>query len=123
MCHSPVLRHRDGSDVHLVLRKRGDANRAWRGCVALRQAEFEVLGGSKEVAKIDVGEIKYFPADDNDGVEAIMRTRLSELSGPEPGVTVSNAGNEAGKRIISPHVGPESGATMLGVVHGDFPTW
>ena len=91
--------------------------------MAPRQAGFGVLGGSKEGAKIDVGEIGYFLADDNDEVEETMKTSLSELSGPEPGVTVSNTGNEAGKQIISPHAGPESGVMVLGVVHGNFLTW
>ena len=123
MCHSPVLRHGDGSVVHLVLRIRGDANRAWRGCVGPRQAEFEVLGGSKEGAKIVVGEIGYFLADDNEEVDETVKTSLSEISGPEPGVTVSNAGDEAGKQIISPHAGSESGVMMLGIVHGGFLIW
>ena len=82
-----------------------------------------MLGGSKEGAKIDVGEIKYFLADDNDEFGSIIKTGLSEFLGPEPDETVSNAGNGAGKRVISPHVGPESGVTMLGVMHGTFPTW
>ena len=123
MCHSPVLRHGDGSAVHLVLRMRGDANRAWRGCVAPRQAGFGELGGSKEGAKIDVGEIGNFLADDNEEVDETEKNSLSEISGPEPGVTVSNAGDEAGKQNISPHAGSESGVMMLGVVHGDFLTW
>ena len=87
------------------------------------QARFGVLGGSKEEAKVDIGENKYFLAYDNDEFESMMKTGLTDFLGPEPGETVSNAGNGAGKRIISPHVGPESGATMLGLVHGIFPTW
>ena len=123
MWHSPVLRHGDDCVVHLVLRMRGDANQAWRGCVALRQAGFGVPGGNEEGAKIVVGEIGYFLADDNDEVEEPLKPSLSILSGPEPGVTVANAGDEAGKRIISPCEGPESGVKMLGVVRGNFLTW
>ena len=90
--------------------------------MAPRQAGFRVLGGSKEGAKIDVGGIEYFLAEDNNEGEATIKPRLCELSGPEPGETV-NARNGAGERVMSPHVGPESGVTMLCVVHGDFPTW
>ena len=82
MCHSPVLRHGDGSAVRLVLRMRGDANRAWRGCVAPRQAGFGELCRSKEGAKIDVVGIGNFLADDDKEVDEIDKTRLSEISGP-----------------------------------------
>ena len=60
VCHSPVLRHGDGSAVRLVLRIQGDADWAWRGCVAPGQAESEVLGGIKKGAKIAVDEIEEF---------------------------------------------------------------
>ena len=123
MCHSPVLRHGDGSAVHLVLRIQGDANWAWRGCVAPRQAESEVLGGSKEGAKVVVGEFGNFPAGVNKEVDDVMKNRLSAISGPEPGMSVSVAVNEAGKQILSPHPGPESGVPVPDVVHGVVQAW
>ena len=91
--------------------------------MAPRQAGFEVLGGSKEGAKIVVKEIGYFLADDNEEVDEIVRTSLSEISGPEPGVTESTAVNEVGKQKLSPHAGFKCGVPMLSFVHGGFHTW
>ena len=91
--------------------------------MAPRQAGFGELGGSKEGAEIDVVEIGNFLADGDEEVNEVDKTNLSDISGPEPGVTVTTAGDEAGKQIIFPHAGSESGVLMLGVVHGDFHTW
>ena len=91
MCHSPVLRHGDGSAVHLVLRIQGDADWAWRGCVAPRQAESEVLVGSKEGAKVVVGEFGNFLAGDGEEADDIMKLSPFALLGPDPGVTMSYA--------------------------------
>ena len=89
MCHSPVLRHGDGSAVHSVLRVQGDADWARRGCVAPRQAESEVLVGSKEGAKEVVGEFGNFLADDGEEeADDIMKLSAFTLLGPDPGVTM-----------------------------------
>ena len=74
MCHCPVLRHEDGSADHLMLRVQGDADWAWRGCVAPGQTKSEVLVGSKEGAKAVVGEIGNFLA--GDGEEADDTNKL-----------------------------------------------
>ena len=73
MCHSPVLRHEDGSADHLMVRVQGDADWAWRGCVAPRQAKSEVLVGSKEGAKVDVGELGNFLAGDGEEADDIKK--------------------------------------------------
>ena len=122
MCNSPDLGHGDGSAVRLDLRMRGNANRAWRGCVAPRQAGFGELGGSKEGAEIDVVGIGDFLAAGDEEVDVKDETSLSDIPEPEPGVTVSTAGDEAGKQVNFPHAGSESGVLMLGVMHGDFHT-
>ena len=87
------------------------------------QAESEVLGGSKEGAKVVVGEFGYFLAGDNEEANDIMKNSLSAISGPEPGVSVSVAVNEAGKQILSPHPGPGSGMPVPDVVHWDVQAW
>ena len=120
MCHSPVLRHGDGSAVQLKLRIQGDADWAWRGCVAPRQAESEVLGGSKEGAKIVDGKFGYF---DNEEVDSVMKTSLSVTTGPEPDVSVSVPENEDGKQSRSPHPGSMTGVPVLGVVRGVVSAW
>ena len=123
MCHSPVLRHGDGSAVHIVLRDQGDANWAWRECVAPGQAEFEVHCGIKEWAKFVVGEIGVFLTVDNEEVGGIMKNILSVISGPEPGMSVSVAMSEAGKQIHSPRPGSDSGEPVLGAVRRDVHAW
>ena len=122
MCHSPVLRHGDGSAVHIVLRDQGDANWAWRECVAPGQAEFEVHGGIKEWAKFVVGEIGGFLTVDNEEVSGVMKSILSVLSGPEPGLSVSVAKSEAGKQIRSPRPGSDSGEPVLDAMRRDIHT-
>ena len=118
VCHSPVLRHGDGSAVHLVLRIQVDANWAWRGCVAPGQAESEVLSRIKEGAKIAVGEIGNFLEIDNEEVAGIKKGILSVISGPELGIPVSVAMIEAGKQSHSPQPGSESGEAAHAVLHG-----
>ena len=123
MCHSPVLRHGDGFAVRLVLRVQGDANWAWRECVAPGQAESEVLGGIKEGTKIVVGEIGDFLTVDNEEVGGIMKNILSVISGPEPGMSVSVAMSEAGKQIHSPRPGSDSGEPVLDAMHRVVHAW
>ena len=91
--------------------------------MAPRQAEFEVLGGSKEGAKFVVGDFGNFPMCANKGDGDIMKTRPSANSGPEPGMTVSVVVTEAGKQNISPHPGSKSGVTMLCDVDGVVHVW
>ena len=89
VCHGPVLRHADGTAVHLVLRIQGEADWAWRGCVAPRQAESEVLVGSREGAKAVVGEFGNFLAGDVEEADDIMTlwgkrfVRVSKRTGRE----------------------------------------
>ena len=123
MCHSPVLRHGDGSAVHLTLRGQGDANWAWLGCVAPRQAESEVLVGSEEGAKIVVGNFGNFVARNDEEFDSIMKSRLSVLSGPVPGMSESVAANDTGKQIHFPQPGSDSGGPELGVVHRVVHAW
>ena len=123
MCHSPVLRHGDGSAVRLKLRIQGDADWAWRGCVAPRQAKSEVLSGSKEGAKIVDGKFGYFLAGDNEEVDSVMKTSLSAIPGPEPDVSMPVTVKEAGGQIPSPHPGSRYGVPVLGVVHGVVSVW
>ena len=66
--------------------------------MALRQAESEVRGRSKEGAKVVVGEFGGFSADKIKEVDDTMENDLSTISGPEPGVSVPATVNEAGKR-------------------------
>ena len=120
MCHSPVLRRGDGSAVRIVLRGQGDANWAWRECVAPGQVEFEVHGGIKEWAKFVVGEIGGFLTVDNEEVSGVMKSILSVLSGPEPGLSVSVAKSEAGKQICSPQPGSDSGEPVLDAMRRDI---
>ena len=90
MCHCPVLKHEGGSAVHLVLRIQGYADWAWRGCVAPRQAESEVLVGSKEGAKIVVGELRNFLADggkDADDIKKQWERRFVRMGGMTGGTS------------------------------------
>ena len=123
MCHSPVLRHGDGSAVQLKLRIQGDADWAWRGCVAPRQAKSEVLGGSKEGAKIVDGKFGYFLVGDNEKVDGVMKTSLPAIPGPGPDVSVSVTVHEAGEQILSPHPGSTLGVPVPGVVRGVVSAW
>ena len=75
------------------------------------QAESEVLGGIKEGANFVVGEIGDFLTVDDEEVGGIMRSTLSVISGPEPGLSVSVAKSEAGKQIRSPRPGSDWGAS------------
>ena len=91
--------------------------------MAPRQAGFEVLSGSKEGAKIVVKEAGYFLAGDNEEVDEVVRTSLSEISWPEPGVAEPTAVNEVGTQKPSPHAGFKCGVPMLNFMHGGFHTW
>ena len=86
------------------------------------QAESEVLGGIKEGAKIVVGEIGDFLTVDNEEVGGIMKSILSVITGPEPGMTVSVAMSEAGKQIRSPRTGADSGEPVLDAMRRDIHT-
>ena len=60
--------------------------------MAPRQAESEVLVGSKEGAKVVVGEFGNFLADDGEEeADNIMKLSAFTLLGPDPGVTMSYA--------------------------------
>ena len=123
MCHSPVLRHGDGSAVQLKLRIQGDADRAWRGCVAPRQAKSEVLGGSKEGAEIVDGKFGCFLAGDNEETDGVLEPSLSVIPGPEPDMTMPVTVKEAGEQILSPHPGSTFGVPVLGDVRGFVSAW
>ena len=91
--------------------------------MAPRQAESEVLGGSKEGAKIVVGKIGNFVAGGNEEDDGVMKIILSVISGPVPGMSESDAVKEAGKQIDSPRPGSDSGEPELGVMHGIIRVW
>ena len=81
--------------------------------MAPRQAESEVLGGSKEGAKIVDGKFGYFYIEE---VDSVMKTSLSVITGPEPDASISVAVKEAGKQSLSPHPGSATGVPILGGV-------
>ena len=123
MCHSPVLRQGDGSAVHKVLRIQGDADWAWRGCVAPRQAESEVLVGSKEGAKVVVGEFGNFLAGDGEEADDTMKLSRFVLLGPDPGVTMSYAEDVVRKQPHSLRPRSRSGVPMPDVVRWIDHAW
>ena len=120
MCHSPVLRHGEDSTVQLKLRIQGGADWAWRGCVAPRQAECEVLGGNKKGAELDEGKSGYL---DNEEDGSVTKPSLSVITGPEPATPVSVTVEEAGKRSLSPHPGSTTIVPVPGVVRGVVSAW
>ena len=121
MCHSPVLRHRDGSTVQLKLRIQGGADWTWRGGVAPRQAESVVLGGNKKGAKIDEGKLGYLDNEEED--DSATKPSLSVITGPEPATPVSVTVEEAGERSLSPHPGPATIVPVLGVAREVVSAW
>ena len=82
-----------------------------------------MLVESKEGAKIVVGKFGNFVASDDEEFDGIMKSRLSVLSGPVPGMSESVAVNDAGKQIRSPQPGSDSGGPEPGVVHGVIHAW
>ena len=109
--------------MQLKLRIQGGADWAWRGCVAPRQAKSEVLGGSKEGAKIVDGKFGYFLAGDNKEDDSVNETRLPAIPGPEPDMSVSVTVDEAREQILSPHPGSTFGVPVPGGVRGVISAW
>ena len=52
-----------------------------------------------------------------------MKSILSVISGPEPGMLVSVAMSEAGKQIPSPRPGSDSGEPVLDAMRRDVHAW
>ena len=65
-------------------------------------------GRSKGGAKVVVGEFGDFSAGVNKDVDEALESKLSIISGPEPGASVKVTATEAGKQILSVPPGPGS---------------
>ena len=122
-CHSLAFRHGHGAAVHSVLKVQGDANWAWRRDVSPRQAESEVLGRSKGGAKVVVGEFEDFPAGVNKEIADALENKLSVISGPEPGVSVTVTVTEVGRQILSALPGPGSDVPVSDAENGAAHAW
>ena len=87
------------------------------------QTKSEVLVGSKEGAKVVVGEFGYFLAGEGEEADDIMKLSPFSILGPDPGMTKSCAEDEVGEQPHSPRPGSRSGVLEPGVVRGGDHAW